>query len=136
MLVKLELSLPTEARYVGTMRGVANVVMSDLGVPPAASGDIELAVGEACANAVRHSDVTEYIVRLEVGDQGCEVEVIDLGEGFEPEQGPSSPGGYEETGRGIPLMHALVDELEFAREGDGTHVRLRKRWAEGFSPEA
>ena len=31
-----------------------------------------------------------------------------------------------EGGRGIPLMLALVDEVEFASAGDGNRVRLRQ----------
>lgn len=129
MLVKMQLSLPTEARYVGMMRNVAQSVMSDIGVPAEASEDVQLAVTEACANAVRHSDVGEYSVRLEVGDEGCEVEVVDLGSGFEPVDIRQQTEEFE-SGRGLWLMQALVDDLQFVRASDGTHVRLRKQWGE------
>ena len=129
MLIKMQLSLPTEARYVGVMRNVTSTVMADMGVPPEASEDVQLAVTEACANAVRHSDVGEYVVRLGLGDQGCEVEVIDLGGGFEPSDVTLSADELE-TGRGLHLMQALVDDLQFVRADDGTHVRLTKSWAD------
>jgi anti-sigma regulatory factor (Ser/Thr protein kinase) len=32
-----------------------------------------------------------------------------------------------EGGRGIPIILALVDELEFAQTGRGTRVRMSKR---------
>lgn len=127
MLVKMQLSLPTEARYVGMMRNVAQAVMSDLGVPTEANEDIQLAVTEACANAVRHSDVGEYRVRLEVGDESCEVEIVDLGSGFEPSEIRQQAEDVE-SGRGLWLMQSLVDDLQFVRGDDGTHVRLRKQW--------
>ena len=127
MLVKMQLSLPTEGRYVGMMRNVAQTVLTDVGVPDEANDDIQLAVTEACANAVRHSDTGEYIVRLEVGDEGCEVEVVDLGTGFDV--GDIRQQGEDlESGRGLWLMQALVDDLQFVRGDDGTHVRLRKQW--------
>ena len=129
MLVKMQLSLPTEARYVGVMRNVTSTVMADMGVPSEASEDVQLAVTEACANAVRHSDVGEYVVRLGLGDRGCEVEVIDLGGGFEPSHVPL-PADELETGRGLHLMQALVDDLQFVRADDGTHVRLTKSWGD------
>jgi len=129
VLVKMQLSLPTEARYVGMMRNVANCVMSDLGVPEEASDDIQLAVTEACANAVRHSDVGEYIVHLAVGDEQCEVEVVDMGSGFDPQE-IELRGEDVESGRGLWLMQELVDELHFVRADDGTHVKLRKRWGD------
>ena len=128
MLVKMQLSLPTEERYVGMMRNVATCVMSDIGAPDDASEDIQVAVTEACANAVRHSDVGEYVVRLNVDTFACEVEVVDLGGGFEPERVPIPEAAEQESGRGLFLMQALVDDLEFVRDHDGTHVRLTKRW--------
>jgi anti-sigma regulatory factor (Ser/Thr protein kinase) len=33
-----------------------------------------------------------------------------------------------ESGRGLFLMRALVDDFEFMREHDGTRLRLVKRW--------
>ncbi len=128
MLVKMQLSLPTEARYVGMMRNVAECVMSDIGAPTDANHDLQVAVTEACANAVRHSDVAEYIVRLQVSDSACEVEVVDLGSGFHPAEIAAPAGDDFEGGRGLFLMQALVDDLEFVREHDGTHVRLTKTW--------
>jgi serine/threonine-protein kinase RsbW len=125
--VKMQLSLPTEARYVGMMRNVTSTVMEDMGVPQEANEDVQLAVTEACANAVRHSDVGEYIVRLALGEERCEVEVVDLGGGFEPGE-PQVPDAEFESGRGLHLMHELVDDLQFVRADDGTHVRLTKTW--------
>lgn len=129
MLVKMQLSLPTEGRYVGMMRNVAQTVLTDVGVPDDANDDIQLAVTEACSNAVRHSDSGEYIVRLEVGDEGCEVEVVDLGSGFDVGDIRQQSEDVE-GGRGLWLMQALVDDLQFVRGDDGTHVRLRKQWTE------
>jgi len=123
----MELSLPTEARYVGMMRNVAECVLSDLGVPDEANSDIQLAVTEACANAVRHSDTGQYSVHLAVGSDGCEVEVVDEGSGFEPTD-ITQNGSEFESGRGLWLMQALVDDLQFVRGSDGTHVRLIKQW--------
>jgi anti-sigma regulatory factor (Ser/Thr protein kinase) len=41
-----------------------------------------------------------------------------------------------ERGRGIPMMIALVDEVEFARTRAGTRVRMRKRVAPPGEGEA
>ena len=130
MLVRMQLSLPTEGRYVGMMRNVASAVLTDVGAPDEANEDIQLAVTEACANAVRHSDVGEYSVILEVGDEGCEVEVVDLGSGFDSSEDITQQGTEFESGRGLWLMQALVDDLQFVRGSDGTHVRLRKQWGD------
>jgi serine/threonine-protein kinase RsbW len=130
VLVKMQLSLPTEARYVGMMRNVAQCVLADVGAPGQASEDVQLAVTEACANAVRHSDVGEYVVRLQVGDCECEIEVVDLGGGFDPGAVAATNIVDLESGRGLLLMQALVDDLQFVSDREGTHVRLYKRWGE------
>lgn len=129
MLVKMTLALPTDARYVGMMRKVADCVLTDFGVPDAANDDIQLAVTEACANAVRHSGgVAEYQVHLEVGSDGCEVEIVDLGPGFSPADVADPTGSDFEHGRGVYIMRELVDDLHFSRQEDATRVRLVKRW--------
>lgn len=131
MLLRLELQLPRDARYVGVTRHVAEALFAELGCPDDVSADIQVALTEACANAVRHAvDSAEYSVVLTVNDDCCEIEVVDLGPGF----GTVAPradrdvGGEVESGRGLLLMRALVDDLEFRALEDGTSVRLRKFW--------
>ncbi len=127
MLVKMQLSLPRDARFVSLMRNVADSVMTNFGVPDEAKGDMQLAITEACANAVRHATGTnEYSVSIAVRADGCDVEVVDLGPGFEPPAAEPEPSA--ESGRGLLLMRSLVDELQFLRDDDATSVRLVKRW--------
>src|ERR687885_406509 len=64
----------------------------------------------------------EVDVALEEKGDAIEVEVKGRGE-FRLDYGADS-----ERGRGLPLMVALVDEVEFASTGDGTRVRMRKRF--------
>ncbi len=63
-------------------------------------------------------------VTLEGYDGIIDVQVADRG----PFAASPATGGLAESGRGIPIMLALVDEVEFAQTGDGTHVRMRKRF--------
>lgn len=145
MLLRLELQLPRDVRYVGITRNVAETLFRQLGCPEDVSADIQLALTEACANAVRHAvDTEEYSVVLTINEECCDIEVVDLGPGF----GTRDPGrdravGPEvESGRGLLLMRALVDDLEFRALEDGTSVRLRKFWhgltlvAQGEAPVA
>lgn len=131
MLVRMDLTLPRDSRYVGMMRNVASSVLTDLDVPAAAIADVEVAVTEACANAVRHAvGSAEYTVGLAVAADGCEIEIIDVGPGFDPlgaELDEFDPDAEE--GRGLYLMRALVDELSYERVDRRTRVKLTKRWA-------
>ena len=63
-------------------------------------------------------------VTLEGYDGVIDIEVADRG----PFSAPAAARGLAEGGRGIPIMLALVDEVEFVQTGDGTRVRMRKRF--------
>jgi anti-sigma regulatory factor (Ser/Thr protein kinase) len=81
---------------------------------------MNLAVGEACANAVEHaygpSDST-YAVSGRREPGGIAVTVADRGR-WRPPRG-------EDRGRGLMLMEAMMDEVEVASRDDGTTVTLR-----------
>lgn len=135
VLFSLELSLPRDARFVGLLRNVAACVFADIGAPREATEDIKVALTEACANAVRHAvGSNEYSVGFTIDADGCEIEVVDLGPGFdlptESELDGEEPDPDTETGRGVLLMRALVDDLQFNRQESGTSVTLRKYWPE------
>jgi serine/threonine-protein kinase RsbW len=130
--VRVELNLPRDAIYVPLTRNTASCVLGDMGVPDEAAGDILIALSEACANVVRHAAGTvDYSVSLAVGPKGCEVEVVDLGPGFDLPPATIAPLDFDteaETGRGLVLMRELVDDFQFVRDQNATRVRLVKRW--------
>lgn len=124
----LHLSIPRHARYVALLRRLAACIFDDLGVPRQDAQDIQLALTEACANAVRHASGTQsYTVGLTVDATGCQVDVMDLGPAFVP-AGEATASADDETGRGLQLMQALVDDLQFERQEHTTCVILHKRW--------
>jgi serine/threonine-protein kinase RsbW len=138
VLIRMELGLPRDARYVGVMREVAGCILVELQAPEDAVDDIQLAVTEACANAVRHAVGTaEYNVRFAVGEDTCEIEIIDVGPGFIPEDaGAEQLDEESESGRGLTLIRALVDDLEFTRDGHDNRIRLTKSWPKLGTPPA
>lgn len=133
--IELQLSLPRDARYVSLLRKVADSLLAGLDVPRDTVDDVTVALSEACGNVIRHAAGTnEYAVRLGVDHSVCEIEVRDLGPGFdgavlaEAEQAPEDPIAAAEDGRGLPLLRALMDDLQFVRDDNTTTVRLIKRW--------
>ncbi len=132
----VHLSLPREARYVSVMRNVATCLLEDVDAPRDAVDDLRLALTEACANVVVHArGSADYSVTLTVDEESCEVEVVDLGPGFVPDD-IHQPAAHQEAGRGLPLIAALVDDLEFEREEAAMRVRLMKRWRNLALPSA
>ena len=89
--------------------------------------DIALAVTEACANAILHSQSAEMRVSVSAGPDAMEVEIQDQGL-FRPRIGVPELDG--EAHRGFQLMTAMMDEvavIEGTPGRPGTLVRLVKR---------
>lgn len=134
--IELQLSLPRDARYVGLLRKVASSLLRGLDVPEESVDDVAIALSEACSNVIRHAQGThEYGVALTVATASCEIEVRDLGPGIDcAALDETGPGGTvdaiadAEDGRGLSLLRALMDDLQFVRDDDTTKVRLIKRW--------
>ena len=90
---------------------------------------VEIAITEACANAVIHADpADDYEVRIRSGGGWCLVEVVDSGGGFDAAAVPAQPAQTATCGRGLMLIRGLVDQLDVrSRRPTGTLLRLSKR---------
>lgn len=130
--VVLTLGLPGDVASIPVARHIVREAMIELGILTQVVDDVQVALSEACANAVQHGGSGEEIeVRFDLRDHLATIEVADRGEGFEPaELDPLDvlgPGG-----RGVPLIRALVDDLEVdSAPGRGTLVQMQKRLAFG-----
>lgn len=129
MDISFSVRLPRDARSLPLMRGLVRQALEHLAVSTQTIEEIVLALTEACANVVQHAgQFEEYQVDVAITDDTCHVSVLDEGQGFDFDQA-STPGGSPlESGRGLMLMNALVDDLQFVRAEDGRHrVELVKR---------
>jgi serine/threonine-protein kinase RsbW len=124
--------LPVDTGSVPFIRGLCRQALVHLRIERTVIDEIALALTEACANVVQHAgDQAEYEVEVGIDDRLCRISVVDTGEGFDPtalsHRDECSPLG---EGRGLLLMQALVDRLDFRDESDGRHrVTLEKRLA-------
>jgi serine/threonine-protein kinase RsbW len=135
--IKLTLALPRDELSVPVIRRVLGQAMEVLGVQPDVVSDIEIALSEACTNVLDHAaESDEYEVSAGIDGDVCVIEVIDRGAaGFDGSMhGHALAEASAEDGRGIQLMRALVDKVEFESHPHvGTVVHLEKRldWEEG-----
>lgn len=129
MEIAFKLSLPRDEVSVPVVRHISRDALLKLGVDAACVSDIELAVTEACTNVLNHADGTGdlYEVSFEVNEELAHIRIIDTGRGFDEGQIELSADSAE-SGRGIFLMKALVDDLKFVSEPEkGTVVHLVKK---------
>ena len=113
------------------------------GISPAIAGhefEIELALQEALANAIRHGcqgDPTKFIQCVVTYDDAGDVLIVvrDPGPGFEVAGVPNPLEGtnvLKGSGRGIFLINQLMDEVRFAEGGRELHMRKRHTAAAGL----
>jgi anti-sigma regulatory factor (Ser/Thr protein kinase) len=121
---ELRLTLPAASGSVTTarhrVREWLRVNAADLA--PETISDLQVALTEACANAVRHAygpaDAT-FRVRAARDRDAVTLTVKDGGH-WRPPRGESG-------GRGLVLMRALCDEVVIEKAEEGTTVTLRRR---------
>ena len=112
---------------VAGMRAAVEDLAAERGLDPETAFDLKVAATEAVANALRHPGAPRAAdVTVAADSDAIEVEVRN--------RGPFrvGTGADAEHGRGLPLMVALADEVQFSATQDGTCVRIRIRTA----PEA
>jgi serine/threonine-protein kinase RsbW len=136
MRVQIALSLPREAVSVPLTRHTVSAALYTAGVEPTCVDEVEVALSEACTNAVLHAvGGVSYEVMVNISDEQVMIEVVDSGSGFG--QREVAPGGADraaENGRGMALMDALSDLTVFDSvdgEGGSVHLMKRLRWIQG-----
>jgi serine/threonine-protein kinase RsbW len=77
------------------------------------------------ANAIQHANAgdpaKEVHIEIVIADQRLVIRVFDFGQGFDVKQFVEPRHPLEEHGRGIYLMHTIMDEVIY-RPTDSGHV--------------
>jgi anti-sigma regulatory factor (Ser/Thr protein kinase) len=126
--------LPLRRSSANRLRAALSGHLVANGVPRKAAREVLLAADEAFNNAFMHSgDVGETELRAEVGHSQVVIEIRDRGCGFDPRRFDAGaiPDPLVSHGRGLFLIHRLMDEVEVRSSGAGagTYVRMAKTFA-------
>ena len=131
----VRLSFPAKADYLLLARLTLSGIARELPVGDELLADLKLALTEACGNVVRHAyvgtDMGDVNVVFTIDGERLLMTVADKGEGI---RAPDSlriadePVAPLESGMGMPIIRAIVDELavEPGPDGRGTLVRMVK----------
>ena len=133
LTVRLDMELPGEASAISGAVERVLMLASESGCAQGKEFEIETALREALANAIRYGcrhDPTREVQCAVACDhnRGVLIVVRDPGPGFDPSSIASPLVGeniFSHHGRGIYLINQLMDEVTFAR--GGTEIRMRKR---------
>jgi len=128
------LSIPSEDRYIYLLDLVISYVSKEMRFDEEDTEQVNLAVIEAGTNAIKHGNgndpgkIAQF--RFRIAADKLVVFVKDCGPGFDLEKigDPLSPENFmKPCGRGIFLMKALMDEVDYnMSENCGTEVRMVK----------
>ena len=125
--------IPAEPRAIPTVTDGVMQVLTDKKWPEERIMQVELALQEALANAIRHGckgDASRKVQCVVNCDTDGEVLIVvrDPGLGFDATTVPNPLAGenvLKSSGRGIFLINQLMDEVAF--EDGGRELRMRKR---------
>lgn len=136
MLVRFALDLPDDTASVPLCRHATRVILEHLNIAADRRYEIELALGEAATNVVRHAYPQpghQYRVELEISADKVSLAVLDQGQGFSRQAVPD-PDEEQLGGRGIQLIEQIADVAWFeCIKGQGT--KLVAEFAVTASPE-
>jgi serine/threonine-protein kinase RsbW len=139
MRMSVRLNLPREVDSVPAVRRLLRCALSLLHVDRQAGSDLEIALTEACANVVKHAEgVDKFEVLLDVAEDGCAIEVLDSGAGFDAAAAATdAPGPEHDRGRGLFLIRALSDNVRMdSSPRRGCLIHFEKRFFTMGGPAA
>ena len=133
----LELSIQSSYAFLDKVSGVVEEAAGRIGLPEDQAVDLMISVMEAVNNAILHGnreDESKQVhVRIEAEPSKVTIWVKDEGEGFDVNSlpDPREPGNLLKlAGRGIVMMKAFMDDVEFQNWERGTLVKMTKRFAQ------
>jgi serine/threonine-protein kinase RsbW len=126
------LVITSELERIREARGWLTRHAENEGIPVGVVWEIELAVGEALSNVIRHGYSGQANLKIElrltIDEEKLELEIHDTARPFARNSVPPPPLGTASTGGyGLHLIDELMDEVEYARREDGGLLRMVKR---------
>lgn len=126
----VRLRIPAKPEYIALGRLALTGLARARALDSDALADLKLALTEAVSNSVRHAypgaGEGQVDIRYELrADRIC-IEVVDDGDGFDPDESPAFEGDdLSEGGLGIAIIRTLADEVEIESRPGARGSRLR-----------
>ena len=129
--VELKLPILQNMELVATQ--TAEVVAKHMQLGDEKSGEISMALIEACINAFEHSETnSEVFIHFLISENKLTIKVTDKGTGFDtgsvdiPNIESKLNTGERKRGWGVMLIKELMDSVSFESDHTGTTVTMVK----------
>ena len=126
----IQLRIPAKAEYITLCRLALSGLAQLRDISEDTMADLKLALTEAVSNSVRHGygdkgdghvDITYELHTDRLG-----IQVVDDGDGFDPDEAPSYDGKeLSEGGLGIAIIRTIADEFDIDSKPGARGSRLR-----------
>ena len=129
--VELKLPILPNMELIATQ--TAEVIARHMHLTDDQSGEISMALIEACINAFEHSkNDSNVFIHFLIEEDSLVMKVIDQGVGFDktkveiPKIENKMGKDERKRGWGLQLIQELMDSVEFESNSDGTTVTMKK----------
>jgi len=130
----VELKLPVLKNMELVATQTSEVVSKHMSLSEEQSGEISMALIEACINAFEHCETkSEIYIHFIISDDDLTIKVIDKGKGFDaskikiPEIDNKINTNERKRGWGIMLIKELMDSVDFESDHTGTTLTMVKK---------
>ena len=130
--VELKLPILKNMELVATQ--TSEVIAKHMNLSEEKSGEISMALIEACINAFEHSESkSEVYIHFLIDDNNLTIKVIDKGKGFDesnvkiPQIESKINTDERKRGWGIMLIKELMDSVDFESDHTGTTLTMVKK---------
>jgi serine/threonine-protein kinase RsbW len=140
----LSFAIDSDLGNVSLVAVAVNRVCVQLGLDDLSAGQVELCIAEAATNAIRHAYHDErghtVAIALAAGADQLRIEVSDSGTSMGAEQEQrlvhgtkaielpaSHRSSLPEGGRGLQIIHDLMDEVSYVRGGNFNRLTMTKQ---------
>lgn len=119
--IAVDIKVPNQTRYLCLIghigENIARTLKNYSGDREKLAYDLNLVLTEAMANAIQHANVDdptkEVHIEISLVEQRLIIRVFDYGQGFDVKEYVKPKHPLEEHGRGIYLIHTIMDEISY-----------------------
>ena len=132
--IAVDIKVPNQTRYLCLIghigENIAHTLRNYSGDREKLAYDLNLVLTEGMANAILHANegdpAKEVHIEISIVKKDLFIKVFDFGQGFDIEQyiKPSHP--LNDHGRGVYLMHTIMDEVTYRQTKTGHVLEMRK----------
>ena len=128
---KLTVTIPSNLEELTTIEKLSNDIAKKMGLSEDKHDNLSIAVTEAVGNAIVHGNKRDpkkkVRIQVEISNDRVKISVTDQGTGFNPDDlaDPLDPDNLlRESGRGIFILKALMDDVSWDFSPTGTTLRF------------